>query len=100
MKKCLIEAPFTFDAGPPIIAIKYSFYKYHLGCDKFKDMDGALYKFLDYNLEAYNHLLYLSGGMTFSYPFTARVPFNIILLQRILFDAIICRIRKIKTSHF
>lgn len=41
-------------------------------------MDGALYKFLDYNLEAYNHLLYLSGGMTFSYPFTARVPFNII----------------------
>ena len=79
MKKCLIEAPFTFDAGPPIIAIKYSFYKYYLGCDKFKDMDGALYKFLDYNLEAYNHLL---------------------LLQRILFDAIICRIRKIKTSHF
>ena len=78
MKKCLIEAPFTFDAGPPIIAIKYSFYKYYLGCDKFKDMDGALYKFLDYNLEAYNHLLYLSGGMTFSYPFTARVPFNII----------------------
>ena len=74
----LIEAPFTFDAGPPIIAIKYSFYKYYLGCDKFKDMDGALYKFLDYNLEAYNHLLYLSGGMTFSYPFTARVPFNII----------------------
>ena len=62
MKKCLIEAPFTFDAGPPIIAIKYSFYKYYLGCDKFKDMDGALYKFLDYNLEAYNHLLYLSGG--------------------------------------
>ena len=25
---------------------------------------------------------------------------NDILLQRILFDAIICRIRKIKTSHF
>ena len=25
---------------------------------------------------------------------------NIKLLQRILFDAIICRIRKIKTSHF
>lgn len=73
MKKCLIEAPFTFDAGPPIIAIKYSFYKYYLGCDKFKDMDGALYKFLDYNLEAYNHLLYLSGGMTFSYPFTAQL---------------------------
>ena len=29
------------------------------------------------------------------------VPHNVtILLQRILFDAIICRIRKIKTSHF
>ena len=26
--------------------------------------------------------------------------FFIIVLQRILFDAIICRIRKIKTSHF
>lgn len=78
MKKCLIEAPFTFDAGPPILAIKYSFYKHYLGCDKFKDMDGALYKFLDYDLESYNHLLYLSGGMTFSYPFTAKIPFNII----------------------
>lgn len=78
MKKCIIEAPFTFDAGPPIISVKYAFYKEYLGCDKFKDMDGALYKYLEYDLDAYTHLLYLSGGMTFSYPFTAVLPFNII----------------------
>ena len=31
--------------------------------------------------------------------FTAN-SFGVFMLQRILFDAIICRIRKIKTSHF
>lgn len=30
----------------------------------------------------------------------SNVFFVVELLQRILFDAIICRIRKIKTSHF
>lgn len=78
MKKCIIEAPFAFDAGPPIIALKYAFYKKYLGCDKFIDMDGKLYKYLGYDLDSYHHLLYLAGGMTFSYPLTAELPFNII----------------------
>lgn len=78
MKKCVIEASFTFDAGPPIIGLKYAFYKQYLGCDRLIDMDGKLYKYLGYNLDSYHHLLYLAGGMTFSYPLTSELPFNII----------------------
>lgn len=74
----LVNSLFSQDAGPPLFPIKVAYWNSLFNNCKthIYDLNLEMYQWFDRDVDMYNLLSCIFGGYSFSFPFSAFLPFN------------------------